>query len=28
MALIWRQTSHLSYAAREWLRLSRQYHEK
>ncbi|MCT6825105.1 LysR family transcriptional regulator [Bartonella apis] len=26
MALIWRSNNHLSYAAREWLRLSRQYH--
>lgn len=28
MALIWRQTSHLSYAAREWLRLSQIYHNR
>lgn len=26
MALIWRKNNHLSYAAREWLRLSGQYH--
>ncbi len=27
MALIWRSQSHLSYAAREWLRLSGEYHD-
>ncbi|CAM1654389.1 LysR [Bartonella apihabitans] len=28
MALIWRSNSHLSYAAREWLRLSGEYHDE
>lgn len=28
MALIWRSNSHISYAAREWLRLSSQYHSQ
>lgn len=27
MALVWRQKNHLSYAAREWLKLSRDYHQ-
>lgn len=28
MALIWRSNSHISFAAREWLRLSSQYHSQ
>lgn len=28
MLLVWRQKDHLSYAAKEWLRLSKHYHQK